>query len=184
MTIIFLASLQLLLPSTFVRWLAGLSGGMKSQKMAIDIYAVSKIAILIILLFYFNTHSLFVKLLALYFLIDVMTYHLNRLFLSSLFSASLSINRNVILLFMNILEVISCYAVLFLGTKSAGFAGKPIDDGMTALYFSFITFTTVGYGDYFPMGTTGEILAISEAMTAYMFISMIIVNFVSRMVRG
>jgi hypothetical protein len=183
-TIILLAGLQMLLPSTFIRWLTNRLE-QKKRKITIDIYAVAKVILLFIILFNFNTESLFIRVLAIYFLIDVLTYHLNRLFLSSLFTAPVSINRNVILLFVNIIEVICSYAVLYLGTSSAGnFAGKPIDDGMTALYFSFLTFTTVGYGDYMPISTTGEIISICEAMTAYMFISTIIVNFVSRMVRS
>lgn len=182
-TIVLLAGLQIFLPSTFVRWLTR-KKSQKFRKTAIDFYAVFKIVLLLVILINFNKSSFFICFLAVYFLADVLTYHLNRLFLSSLFTAPVSINRNVILLFVNILEVITSYAILFSGTSSAGFEGKIIDDGMTALYFSFMTFTTVGYGDYMPIGRTGEIIAVCEAMTAYMFISTIIVNFVSRMVRS
>ena len=48
-----------------------------------------------------------------------------------------------------------------------------------ALYFSGITFTTLGYGDIAPRSTPMRLLALSEALTGFGFISLAVTYFVS-----
>ena len=49
--------------------------------------------------------------------------------------------------FICIFLVIDCFANLYLLTESLTEGGKIVKDGGTALYFSVITWVTVGYGD-------------------------------------
>jgi len=51
--------------------------------------------------------------------------------------------------------------------------------GFTAFYFSFITLTTVGYGDIAPVAPAARMLAIMEAMTGTLFVGMLIARLVS-----
>jgi Ion channel len=48
-----------------------------------------------------------------------------------------------------------------------------------ALYFSGITFTTLGYGDIAPRSTPMRLLALSEALTGFGFISLAVTYFVT-----
>jgi potassium channel LctB len=61
--------------------------------------------------------------------------------------------------------------------------GRPLDLGlhgvMTALYFSFVTATSVGYGDVVPMGAI-RIVAIAEAITGLLIFGAVVAKFVSR----
>ena len=61
--------------------------------------------------------------------------------------------------------------------------GRPVDLGlhgvMTALYFSFVTATSVGYGDVVPMGAI-RIVAIAEAITGLLIFGAVVAKFVSR----
>jgi Ion channel len=51
--------------------------------------------------------------------------------------------------------------------------------GIEAIYFSGITFTTLGYGDIAPRSTAMRLLALSEALTGFGFISLAVTYLVS-----
>jgi hypothetical protein len=51
--------------------------------------------------------------------------------------------------------------------------------GFTAIYFSFITLTTVGYGDIVPVTTVARMLTSTEAMTGTLFLAVLISRLVS-----
>jgi hypothetical protein len=61
---------------------------------------------------------------------------------------------------INVFMVVAAFAILFL---EYGIQFQPrIVDTMTALYFSVVTFTTLGYGDIHPLCATGKGLVIVE----------------------
>ena len=51
--------------------------------------------------------------------------------------------------------------------------------GFTAFYFSFMTLTTVGYGDITPVSNTARMLAIMESMSGTLFVGVLIARLVS-----
>lgn len=51
-------------------------------------------------------------------------------------------------------------------------------------YFSFVTLTTLGYGDVVPIGSAARSLAILEAIAGQMFLGMLIARLVGRLGRG
>lgn len=65
------------------------------------------------------------------------------------------------------------------GTLSvAGAASRPADLG-TAIYFSFVTLATLGYGDVVPVTPLARSLAIIEAVGAQLFVAVLIARLVS-----
>jgi hypothetical protein len=50
--------------------------------------------------------------------------------------------------------------------------------GFTAMYFSFMTLTTVGYGDITPVADVARMLAMVEAMTGTLFVGVMIARLV------
>ena len=52
-------------------------------------------------------------------------------------------------------------------------------NGFTGLYFSFITLSTVGYGDIIPMSEVARMLAIVEAMFGMFYMALLIARLVS-----
>ena len=49
------------------------------------------------------------------------------------------------------------------------------------LYFSFVTLTTVGYGDYTAAGTAGHTFAVTEALVGQVYLVTVVALLVSRM---
>jgi ion channel len=58
-------------------------------------------------------------------------------------------------------------------------AGKQSMNGFNAFYFSFITLSTVGYGDITPVSRIARWLAAIEAMTGLLYVAVLIVRLVS-----
>jgi len=52
-------------------------------------------------------------------------------------------------------------------------------DGFTGFYFSFITLSTVGYGDITPVSRAARLLAAMEAMTGLLYVAILIARLVS-----
>jgi hypothetical protein len=61
---------------------------------------------------------------------------------------------------------------------STGPAGQTMD-GFTAYYFSFVTLTTVGYGDITPVSNGARALAAMEAMTGTLYVAVLISRLVA-----
>ncbi|MFO1461942.1 MAG: ion channel [Verrucomicrobiota bacterium] len=51
--------------------------------------------------------------------------------------------------------------------------------GFEALYFSFVTLTTVGYGDILPVAPVARMLAMMEAMTGTLYLAVLVSRLVS-----
>ena len=52
-------------------------------------------------------------------------------------------------------------------------------DGFNAFYFSFITLSTVGYGDITPVSRIARWLAAMEAMTGLLYVAVLIARLVA-----
>jgi len=57
--------------------------------------------------------------------------------------------------------------------------GKESMQGFNAFYFSFITLSTVGYGDITPVSKVARMLAAMEAMTGLFYVAVLIARLVS-----
>src|SRR6266513_428146 len=58
-------------------------------------------------------------------------------------------------------------------------AGKESMNGFNAFYFSFVTLSTVGYGDITPVARIARWLAAMEAMTGLLYVAVLIARLVS-----
>lgn len=88
-------------------------------------------------------------------------------------------NRSLILLFIIYLTLIVAFAVLYLQTQSVGADKVALTDWGQAIYFSLVTITTLGYGDYTPLNSTGEWLVVAETMLGFVLVVVIIGAFLT-----
>jgi len=88
--------------------------------------------------------------------------------------------RVIVMSFINYLETGLCYAMLYflLPNAEVGQAGTPINTGQDALYFSFVTQLTIGYGDFTPRGDARWI-AISQGFLGTMYLTVVIARFIA-----
>lgn len=56
-----------------------------------------------------------------------------------------------------------------------------IHNGATSIYFSIITLTTIGYGDFIPATPMCRAFAAAEALTGYFFMALVIAILVNRL---
>lgn len=74
------------------------------------------------------------------------------------------------------------YAAVF-RTDPSAFAGLPseqkADLGVTWIYYSFVTLTTLGYGDILPLSVTAKVLAFSEAILGVFYMATLVAMLVS-----
>ena len=74
------------------------------------------------------------------------------------------------------------YALLYMALSIRGPDGPIRGDPLQALYFSIVTFTTLGYGDIAPVGLARAV-ACSEALLGAFMMALFIFVFCRRMVR-
>lgn len=75
--------------------------------------------------------------------------------------------RSLLLLFLNFFEVIGSFGVIY---AAGDFLNKPVSNWVDALYFSFVTGATVGYGDLHPMTSHGKQLVMLQILSTLAFL--------------
>ncbi|MCP4956955.1 Ion channel [Photobacterium aquimaris] len=86
--------------------------------------------------------STFAIILISYLLLETLLYLLDVIFLSDIYSPPISRKRSYLMLVINYIEVCLGFAVLY---KATGGVSELVSN-FAAIYFSFITATTIGYG--------------------------------------
>jgi len=85
---------------------------------------------------------------------------------------------------MNSILAVFGFAFLYFFSKSISFSGTSIPkDLFQSIYFSVITFTTLGHGDMRPITDVGRSLVMSEAVIGAIFIALFIFVFSRKMMR-
>lgn len=81
--------------------------------------------------------------------------------------------RRSMYIVMEYIVIILSYSLIYWFLKDGGFS-QPLGDGLAAfgnaVYFSFVTVTTVGYGDIYPITPFTKALAVSEVVVGMLVI--------------
>jgi hypothetical protein len=73
----------------------------------------------------------------------------------------------------------SWYTAMYWFNHQAFFAGGKAANAAVFQYFSFVTLTTLGYGDYTAASNAGRALAVIEAMAGQIFLTTLVAKLVS-----
>ena len=77
--------------------------------------------------------------------------------------------------------VIIAFAALYAGAASKDTLAK-YDEAFNSLYFSVVTFTTIGYGDYAPLGWL-RFAAAAEGLLGLVLVAVFTVSFARKLIR-
>ena len=167
-----LSSSQLLFPGTYIKYLANLKGR-EYQDLALDVYVLAKVSFpLLILINNWKTNDYIIWLM-LYLLMETVLYIPTLIFASDLFSQPRSYKRSMLLLFFNYMEIILAFAVLY---SVGNYLNRSFTHWFDAVYFSIITSSSIGYGDYHPVTLEGKILVSAQALL-FLFFVVLFLNF-------
>jgi len=150
-------------PILYVRHISGRKG-LLWRKKAVEYFVIFKVLIVMALLLFTN-YSIWIGFFAVYLLLDTITYLLAIVLLSDIYTPPISKGRSFLLLFINYIEVNLAFALIYLCL--GGIRG--ISNFFDAIYFSFVSFTTLGYGDMHPETWETKLAVILQLMVMILF---------------
>ncbi len=163
---LFLSSSQLLFPGVYIKYLAYLRG-YEYRDLALDFYVLLKVAFPLVILMNHWQSNQYVIWIMIYVLLETVLYIPTLIFASDIISKPRSYKRSMLLLFLNYIEIIFSFAVLY---SCGDYLNKPFDNWFDAVYFSTINAASIGYGDYVPITTIGKVLATAQAFLFLLFV--------------
>ena len=176
---LFLSSSQLLFPGVYIKYLAFLKG-YEYRDLALDFYILLKVSFpLLILIYNWQEYSVVIWIMV-YVLLETVLYIPTLIFASDMFSKPRSYKRSMLLLFLNYMEIILAFAVLY---SCGNYLNKPLNHWFDAVYFSTINSASIGYGDFYPVTTIGKILATAQAFL-FLFFVVLFLNFFSAKIKA
>ena len=162
---LFLVTSKLLFPGIYIELLSR-NLASHSKKIYGELYVVFKTILPFSMLYYGLWHHYWLYVFNIYLLIETFLYVFNKIFLPEHNKDNL-VNRSVILLFFNFFELIASFGVIY---SAGNYLNMPITSGIDALYFSFITGVTIGYGDYYPVNDAGKVLVMIQIISTISFL--------------
>lgn len=137
-----------------------------TRKVAGEFYVLFKTLYPFVLLYFGLTDYTYLYVLNIYLLIETFVYIFHKIYISEYYQQR-SHKRSLLLLFLNFLEVILSFAVIYTTGK---YLNKPLYSWIDAVYFSFVTGATIGYGDYYPVGGTAKGIVILQGLGTLSFL--------------
>jgi hypothetical protein len=176
---LFLSISQLVFPGVYIKYIYSRKN-YEYQDIAMDFYIILKLLFPIYILKNNLQDQNILIYIMVYVLLETVLYIPTLIFASDMLSRPRSYKRSMLLLFLNYLEIVFSFAVLYtLGDNM----NKPFTHWFDAIYFSIITANSVGYGDFYPITTFAKVLVSIQAMFFLSFV-VLFLNFFSAKVKN
>ncbi len=176
---ILLSISQLLFPGVYIKHIA-YKVGFEYQDLTMDAYVIAKVAFpVLILMNHWENHSYVVVLMG-YLLIETVLYIPTLIFASDMLSRPRSYKRSMLLLFFNYIEIVFSFAVLY---SCGNNMNHPFVGWYDPIYFSMVTSSSIGFGDYVPVTTYAKVLVSIQALFFLSFV-VLFLNFFSNKVKN
>jgi len=177
---LFLIAIQFIFPGLYIRELFRKSG-ITSSNLAIEVYVLSKLLYPIFIFYLGKSHNPIFQVIGIYLVSETITYVSSLVFTDDIKYETRSINRSILLIFLNYVEISLQFALLYSGYKML--SPNAITD-LDFIYFSFITSASLGYGDIFPMSQAGKLLACFHSLLLLIFVVLFFNYFGNKRMRG
>ncbi|MCW3122353.1 MAG: potassium channel protein, partial [Flavipsychrobacter sp.] len=140
---LFLVAVQIVFPGIHFRNVFSRFGVVR-RNVAVEFFVLFKTLLPLIFMVTGFYHNLAAVIISTYFLIETVCYVASLIFVADMFVRPRSYRRNILMLFLNYMEISMCFAVVYGGLHLLGEQAK---DWFDYVYFSIVTSTTIGYGD-------------------------------------
>jgi len=160
-----LVSALLLFPGVFIDQLFNKSSTI-SRKLIVELYVIVKMIFPLLVLLNHWYNSSFVFSLAIYFLIETYIYLFSKIFLGDQHTKTSNM-RTLLLLIINFLETCFTFALIYLSGRYLNINPNEV---MDAIYYSFVTSATIGYGDIYPISIQGKMIVVLQILSSISFI--------------
>ena len=178
---LFLSLSQFIFPGLLIRHISG-KYGLIQRKVAVEGYVILKLLFCfsVLILNISNYRTIFI--VNIYFLVDTLFYIASLIYLSNEFTEPISYRRSLTFLFINFIEIILYFSIIysFYDLKKEDFLNTSLKSNLDAVYFSFVTSATLGFGDYFPKDETAKIIVIFQIIVSFVFAGIFLNIFASR----
>lgn len=180
---LFLASIQFLTLGLYIKHIAGKLGS-TARKMSIEVYVLAKMIFPLMAIKLHWTDQFWVLILVNYFLFETVIYVTSLIFISDASRESVQPRRSLALLFINFFEILLDFAFMYIYFENItpGFFTRELEGGIDAIYFSFVTAATVGYGDIAPAIPFAKKLVITQITLTFVFVGLFL-NYFSNLLQ-
>jgi hypothetical protein len=173
---LYLVAIQIIFPGLHIRNYFG-KKGVITRNVANEFYVLFKTALPLFFLFSGLYKYTWVVGISVYLMLETAFYVAALIFVSDIFVKPRSYRRNILMLFLNFLEITLSFSVIYGGL---GLLGSKVTNVYDFIYFSIITSTAIGFGDVYPVNDTGKIIVCIHALMTVSFIVLFLNFFTSK----
>lgn len=177
---LFLASSQFLFPGIYIKHFFGKKGS-QIHDLAMDVYVLSKVLLPFLLVYFQYTHNHIIIGCIVWLMAETILYVPSLIFASDTISSPSSYRRSMLLLFLNYMELIFSFALIY---SHSNYLNVPFQKWYDPIYFSFTTMTTIGFGDFHPVTGIGKLLVCCQSLLFLAFVVLFINYFSNRVEKG
>ena len=163
---LFLVAVQFIFPGLHYRNYWGKKGTIV-RNVAVEFYVLFKTLLPVFFLLSGAYRHTWAMVVSIYLLSETTFYVSALIFVSDMFVKPRSYRRNMLMLFLNYLEISLSFAVIYAHLKILGGLAHSVVD---YIYFSIVTSTTIGYGDLHPVTSAGKMLVCVQAIMVVAFV--------------
>jgi hypothetical protein len=171
---LFLSISQLVFPGVYIKYVL-YKTKFEWQDLAMDIYILVKLLLPFFILVYKWQHFSLMIALMVYFLVETILYIPSLIFASDMLSRPRSYKRSMLLLFFNYIEIVLSFGVLY---SCGNNMNIPFTTWYDPIYFSIVTSSSIGFGDYYPVTMFAKALVSVQALFFLTFV-VLFLNFFS-----
>jgi hypothetical protein len=163
---LYLAASQFLFPGTYIKHYSE-KVHPHLKDLSVDLLIVFKILLPLVILHngWQNLDWLF--WFQVYLSFETLMQAPTLIFASDTFSRPKSYTRSMLLVFLNYIELLLAFAVVY---SRGHYLNHSFEFWYDSIYFSFTTGSTIGFGDYHPVSLVGKFLATLQAILFLLYV--------------